>query len=212
MKYVYLAALSITLGLLLGIGSARAECDYSGADANNGYGWDNVAKQSCAPIEPPEAPPKAERAICENPGLSDPDGDGYGWENGVTCLVETASTPPPEPEPISITFTMDGQWGCLQQQLTQFGYWAGYQISVTRSLEWAGDKITWIQYAQGNASAEFVSGWTMTAKDGLIVDAFADAQQTIISKGQVIFQMSDNDRWTCTWTDPDFVPSPEDLS
>ncbi len=29
------------------------------------------------------------RPVCESPG-SDPDGDGFGWENGATCLVNAA--------------------------------------------------------------------------------------------------------------------------
>lgn len=25
--------------------------------------------------------------VCQNPGVSDPDGDGWGWENGASCRV-----------------------------------------------------------------------------------------------------------------------------
>jgi len=26
--------------------------------------------------------------VCQNPGVSDPDGDGWGWENGASCTVQ----------------------------------------------------------------------------------------------------------------------------
>jgi len=67
-------------------------CDYSNANLYNGWGWDPVARASCPPVEDPD--PHADFPIC-SATLFDADGDGFGWENQASCIVTSASTPPP---------------------------------------------------------------------------------------------------------------------
>lgn len=72
---------------------ALNSCDYSNAAQFNGWGWDPVAGQSCPPSENTDDP-HANFPIC-SATLYDADGDGFGWENQASCIVTSASTPPP---------------------------------------------------------------------------------------------------------------------
>lgn len=40
--------------------------------------------------------------ICDKGAASDPDGDGFGWENNATCVVINKSTPNPNPHPYCV--------------------------------------------------------------------------------------------------------------
>jgi len=88
-------------------------CDYSNAGPS-GHGWNPFAEQSCPPEENPNAavPVQATPAApvdnnsgpsnssdyipdCSSPD-SDSDGDGFGWENGESCIAvasEVTQTP-----------------------------------------------------------------------------------------------------------------------
>lgn len=90
----FLAFTFIAVAPLLVSKSAKASCDYSNAASQNGWGWDSVVQSSCPPLNqlPSEAAP--ERPVCVNPGVSDPDGDGWGWENSRSCVVQAEDLSP----------------------------------------------------------------------------------------------------------------------
>lgn len=58
------------------------ECDYSDAMSYDGFGWNETLGQSCEPI------------VCEFT-QRDPDGDGFGLQDGQVCIVteDTSSAP-----------------------------------------------------------------------------------------------------------------------
>jgi hypothetical protein len=69
-------------------------CDYSSAALYDGWGWDPVTLSSCPPIAQSAG---NGRPVCRLAN-SDSDGDGYGWENGQTCIVGTSGETAPEGE------------------------------------------------------------------------------------------------------------------
>ncbi len=86
-----------------------AGCDYTSADQYDGWGWHNDLFKSCPPIDTATVASGYSHLnsdyrnnddepdfisgvpVCTEPG-SDSDGDGWGWENNATCIVQT--TPP----------------------------------------------------------------------------------------------------------------------
>ena len=69
-----------------------SNCDYSNADSFDGWGWDPVARESCAPLTDDD--PHTIFPVC-SATLYDADGDGFGWENQASCIITSASAPPP---------------------------------------------------------------------------------------------------------------------
>lgn len=120
--------------LFLGIASgAKAECDYSNADDSRGWGWDQETRESCPPIGEEPVSQQSRYPACINPALSDLDGDGFGWEQGETCLVEENNEPVEENnenEQIIPTsrplFNLDGTYYCERALLYTTGgiYWS----------------------------------------------------------------------------------------
>ncbi len=55
-------------------------CDYSNADSNGGWGWNATTSQSCTPLENIGNTQPTAQCI-------DTDGDGWGWDGVVTCIV-----------------------------------------------------------------------------------------------------------------------------
>lgn len=67
---------------------AQGNCDYSDAARYDGWGYDAVTGQSCEPLQQDV---QSDRFPLCSSSASDTDGDGYGWENGASCV--TASSP-----------------------------------------------------------------------------------------------------------------------
>lgn len=89
------------------VSTARPTCVSANSDPDgDGFGWENSATCIVAPgsiLTPPaeSTTPAEETASTSEPtparpdclrADSDPDGDGFGWENNQTCLVTDAST------------------------------------------------------------------------------------------------------------------------
>ncbi len=72
-------------------GGADPNCDYSAAAQYDGWGWDPTTLSSCPPLTQTA---DDGRPVCQFAD-SDADGDGFGWESSMTCLVVAAddSTP-----------------------------------------------------------------------------------------------------------------------
>lgn len=93
-------------------------CDYADADSYGGWGWNNELAESCPPIDSElaegayahdssgsEVQDSSGTPACQLPG-ADPDGDGWGWEQGASCLVQGGVTP------VSSCIDLDGDgWG-----------------------------------------------------------------------------------------------------
>ena len=152
----------VVLFLLVG-GAAYGACDYSTAETNNGWGWDNVAKESCPPLSDegePEVPPVSIRPVCEFPGISDPDSDGYGWENGQTCIVDDDA--PAAPAPL-FNFVFQGDWSCRIQVIGYGEYvWRGLPaVDTNLSLTVDDTHITYWYLRSPNQPRD-IQPWTMT--------------------------------------------------
>ncbi len=99
-------------------------CDYSAADQYNGWGWSTDLSESCPPVDTAtvqngyahdNSSYKTNNddrdfisgvPVCTLPG-ADPDGDGWGWENNASCIVDTDN---PTPDNNCIDADGDG-WG-----------------------------------------------------------------------------------------------------
>lgn len=64
-------------------------CSYLHADSQNGWGWNESTNKSCPPASQSTGKPRL--AACSRID-SDPDGDGYGWENDTSCLAIFSDT------------------------------------------------------------------------------------------------------------------------
>lgn len=85
-------------------------CDYTDADLYAGWGWDPVASASCAPLsESGGGIVSGGPTICQF-ASSDPDGDGWGWENDASCKVDAGSGGEEQPGGLCIDTDGDG-WG-----------------------------------------------------------------------------------------------------
>jgi len=56
-----------------------SNCDYTNASLYGGWGWDAVARESCAPQGSMAVQPNQSQCI-------DPDGDGWGWDGVASCI------------------------------------------------------------------------------------------------------------------------------
>ena len=110
-------------------------CDYSDADLYDGWGWNETARESCPPIDSPveagayahdsstpvsaavPAAPETEVTVFGIPVCasqsSDPDGDGWGWEGGESCIAGQQTVPPDNaPGTTAACIDADGDgWG-----------------------------------------------------------------------------------------------------
>ena len=69
--------------------STNQNCDYSDAAQYDGWGWDPETLSSCPPLTQSAGDTGDSRPYCVF-AESDADGDGFGWENNMTCLVVAA--------------------------------------------------------------------------------------------------------------------------
>lgn len=86
-------------------GESSTDCDYSNAGSSNGWGWNDTTNTSCPPVdsandtqtnvqddEPAPSSNGSSTPVCLL-ARSDPDNDGWGWENNGSCIAGADEDP-----------------------------------------------------------------------------------------------------------------------
>lgn len=94
--------------------SVADNCDYTDAAPHDGWGWNPVTMQSCAPLN--------EITPITTTQCIDSDGDGYGWDGTATCTLDTGT---------AVTNTVPDS-NCDYSNSDLFGGW-GWNASASQS-------------------------------------------------------------------------------
>lgn len=150
--------------------SRSADCDYTDASEHNGYGWNNVTKQSCPPIgnDPSEGDASQEGCDYTNSDVN----NGWGWNNALKESCPPLTSAPASPKNKAempkaetrdvVTILVGGQSNALGERteynanidatvdnLIVFTNGNEWRIADPCSQTWVG---TWYPRAGGNCS------------------------------------------------------------